>query len=204
MEARKKRELEIILQGLKDLRNPKPDLEQCSTPANLASAMIHMCYMMGDLEEKEVADLGCGNGILAIGAALYGASHAIGIDVDPNAIEIARENAERLGVSDKVEFRIMDVRDFSEKVDTVLQNPPFGVRRRGADALFLDVALRNSKVTYSIHIAGNSRFFREFALKRGAKLTHVEKWPFPLRRTFPYHEKKVVLIPVEILRFEVI
>lgn len=203
MEARKKRELEIILQELEDLRNPKPFLEQCTTPADLASAIIHLSYMMGDLEGKEVADLGCGNGIFAIGAVLYGASHAIGIDLDPEAVEIAVRNAEKLGVSGKVEFRVMDVREFSEKVDTVLQNPPFGVKRRGMDSLFLEVALRNSRVTYSIHIAGNSEFFREFAHKRGAKLTHVEKWPFPLKRTFPYHERKFMLIPVEILRFEV-
>ncbi|MDW8035724.1 MAG: 50S ribosomal protein L11 methyltransferase, partial [Candidatus Korarchaeum sp.] len=82
MEVRTKRELEIILQQLEGYRNPKPDLEQCPTPAKLAAAMIHMAYMLGDLEGRRVADLGCGNGILAIGSVLYGASQAIGVDVD--------------------------------------------------------------------------------------------------------------------------
>ncbi len=204
MEVRTKRELEIILQRLEGYRNPKPELEQCPTPAELAAAMIHMSHMMGDLEGKKVADLGCGNGILAIGSVLYGASQAVGIDRDPEAVEIARMNAKRLDLSDRVDFLVMDVRDFSEMVDTVIQNPPFGTRRRHTDTLFLDVALRRSKVTYSLHIAGNSDFLREFALRRGASLTHIERWPFPLERIFPYHRRRFVRIPVEILRFEVI
>lgn len=204
MEVRTKRELEIVLQQLEGYRNPKPDLEQCPTPAKLAAAMIHMAYMLGDLEGRSVADLGCGNGILAIGSVLYGASRAVGIDADPEAIEVARVNADRLGLSDRVSFITMDVRDFSERVDTILQNPPFGTKRRHMDTIFLDVALRVSKVTYSLHIAGNSEFLRKFALERGASLTHSEKWPFPLERVFPYHRKKLVRIPVEILRFEVV
>ncbi|MEM0017625.1 MAG: METTL5 family protein [Candidatus Korarchaeum sp.] len=204
MEVRTKRELEIILQRLEGYRNPKPELEQCPTPAGLAAAMIHMAHMLGDLEGRRVADLGCGNGILAIGSVLYGASRAVGIDLDPEAVEIARMNADRLGLSDKVEFIAMDVRDFSERVDTVIQNPPFGTRRRHMDTVFLDVALRSSRVTYSLHIAGNSDFLRGFALERGASLTHIESWPFPLERIFPYHRRRVVRIPVEILRFEVV
>ncbi|RDD53910.1 MAG: methyltransferase domain-containing protein [Candidatus Korarchaeota archaeon NZ13-K] len=203
MEVRTKRELEIVLQQLEGYRNPKPELEQCPTPASLAAAMIHMSRMFGDLEGRRVADLGCGNGVLAIGSVLYGASEAVGIDIDPEAVEIARMNAERLGLSGRVRFLVMDVRDFSERVDTVVQNPPFGTRRRHMDTLFLEVALRNSKVTYSLHMAGNSEFLRRFALERGASLTHVERWPFPLERVFPYHRRRVVRIPVELLRFEV-
>jgi len=204
LRVRTKRELEIILQQLEGLRDPKPSLEQCPTPANLAAALIHMCYMMGDLENKYIADLGCGNGILAIGALLYGASSVIGIDLDPEAVEVAKRNAGRLGLLERARFLVMDVRDFSEEVDTVIQNPPFGTRRRHADTKFLDVALRRAKVVYSLHSAGNSEFLREFALRRGAVLTHVERWPFPLKRIFPHHKKRVVEIPVEILRFEVV
>ncbi|MCS7103650.1 MAG: 50S ribosomal protein L11 methyltransferase, partial [Candidatus Korarchaeum sp.] len=114
MEVRTKRELEIILQQLEGYRNPKPDLEQCPTPAKLAAAMIHMAYMLGDLEGRRVADLGCGNGILAIGSVLYGASQAIGVDVDPEAVDVARMNADRLGLSNRLSFIVMDVRNFSE------------------------------------------------------------------------------------------
>ncbi len=201
---RDKKELEIVLQGLKDLKNPKPELEQHTTPPDLASSLIHLAYLMGDLEGSRVADLGCGNGILAIGSLLYGASHAIGVDIDPKAVEVAKENAEAVGVSDRTEFVVMDVSNFEERVDVVIQNPPFGVVRRHADLKFLDKALQISGVVYSIHMAGNSGFLAEYASKRGAMLTHVERWPFPLRRIFHYHRRRVVSIPVEMLRFEVI
>ena len=51
-----------------------------------------------------VLDLGSGSGILTIAAIKLGASRAIGIDVDPEANEVARRNAARNGVSEAVEF----------------------------------------------------------------------------------------------------
>jgi len=51
-----------------------------------------------------VLDLGSGSGILAIAAAKLGAARATGIDLDPEAEPIARANAERNGVADRVRF----------------------------------------------------------------------------------------------------
>ncbi|CAM3538398.1 50S ribosomal protein L11 methyltransferase [Parendozoicomonas haliclonae] len=48
-----------------------------------------------DLAGKQVIDYGCGSGILAIGALLLGAEHALGVDTDPQALEASRDNAER-------------------------------------------------------------------------------------------------------------
>ena len=42
-----------------------------------------------------VLDYGCGSGILAIAAARLGAAHVAGVDIDPQAVEAARANAER-------------------------------------------------------------------------------------------------------------
>jgi len=44
---------------------------------------------------SSVLDYGCGSGILAIAAARLGASHVAGVDIDPQAVEAARANAER-------------------------------------------------------------------------------------------------------------
>ncbi len=44
-------------------------------------------------------DYGCGSGILAIAAARLGAGQVAGVDIDPQAVEAARANAERNGVS---------------------------------------------------------------------------------------------------------
>jgi ribosomal protein L11 methyltransferase len=46
-----------------------------------------------------VLDLGCGSGILAIAAAKLGASRVVALDIDPNAVRAARENAAANGVA---------------------------------------------------------------------------------------------------------
>ncbi|MEK8090786.1 50S ribosomal protein L11 methyltransferase [Thermithiobacillus plumbiphilus] len=49
-----------------------------------------------------VLDYGCGSGILAIAALLLGAKEAFGVDTDPVALEVARENARMNGVEDRL------------------------------------------------------------------------------------------------------
>ena len=56
-----------------------------------------------------VIDVGTGSGILALAASKLGAKRAIGIDNDPTAISVAKQNA-RLNKIDNVAFRIADVR----------------------------------------------------------------------------------------------
>ena len=51
-----------------------------------------------------VLDLGSGSGILAIAAIKLGAANAIGIEIDPEANEVAVRNAARNGVADRIEF----------------------------------------------------------------------------------------------------
>jgi ribosomal protein L11 methyltransferase len=54
----------------------------------------------------DVFDLGCGSGILAIAAVKLGAGRAIGLDLDPQAVQTARENAIRNGEDSKIDFRM--------------------------------------------------------------------------------------------------
>jgi ribosomal protein L11 methyltransferase len=49
-----------------------------------------------------VLDYGCGSGILAIGAARYGAHQIDAVDIDPAAVQATRENAQANGVADRV------------------------------------------------------------------------------------------------------
>lgn len=55
---------------------------------------------------------------------------AFGSDIDPKAIEIARINAERAGVGDKIRFSVADVADFAPRSEkgTLICNPPYGER----------------------------------------------------------------------------
>jgi ribosomal protein L11 methyltransferase len=52
------------------------------------------------LQDCEVLDFGCGSGILAIAALLLGAKHAVGTDIDVQALEASRDNAGRNGIAD--------------------------------------------------------------------------------------------------------
>ncbi|MBS1709661.1 MAG: 50S ribosomal protein L11 methyltransferase [Armatimonadetes bacterium] len=46
----------------------------------------------------EIADIGCGSGVLSVAAMLLGAKSAVAVDVDPPSVEATQENAARNGV----------------------------------------------------------------------------------------------------------
>ena len=48
---------------------------------------------------RRVLDYGCGSGILAIGAGLFGAAHIDAVDIDPAAVQATADNARRNGVA---------------------------------------------------------------------------------------------------------
>jgi len=74
---------------------------------------------------ERVLDMGTGCGVNAILAATKGA-RAIAVDINPEAIAIARTNAERSGVADLVEVRTSDIfSDVSETFDLIVFDPPF-------------------------------------------------------------------------------
>ena len=54
-------------------------------------------------QAREVLDLGCGSGILAIAALVLGAGHALGCDIDEKAPNVAMENAALNGVEQRLE-----------------------------------------------------------------------------------------------------
>ena len=63
-----------------------------------------------DLRGKSVLDLGCGSGILGIGALVLGAARVMACDVDPNAPDAARDNAAKNGIGpDRFDVRTGDV-----------------------------------------------------------------------------------------------
>jgi SAM-dependent methyltransferase len=66
---------------------------------------------------RKILDYACGNGENGIYAAMHGA-HCTGIDISPEGIENARKNAEKLGVSERCEFQVMDGENMSFKDNT--------------------------------------------------------------------------------------
>ena len=89
----KLKDLQSILEGCAPFREPKVHLEQYTTRANIAACILHTIDTSFEgLEGTTVVDLGCGAGALGVGAAILGAS-VVGVDVDPDALAIAQENA---------------------------------------------------------------------------------------------------------------
>ncbi|TNH42682.1 50S ribosomal protein L11 methyltransferase [Photorhabdus luminescens] len=75
-----------------------------------------------NLEGKTVIDFGCGSGILAIAALKLGATHAIGIDIDPQAIQASRDNAERNGVLERLTLYLAKDTPNDLESDVVIAN----------------------------------------------------------------------------------
>ncbi len=91
-------------------------------------ATTHLC--MTALEDEEIRgahllDVGAGTGILAIAAALLGASSVDAVDVEPAAIDVARANAKQNGVADIVRIEQGSVgpcEPFQGQYDLVVAN----------------------------------------------------------------------------------
>ena len=89
-----------------------------------------------DLAGRTVVDVGTGSGVLAIAAAKLGAAFVSAIDTDPDAVDNARENIARNGVSSTVEAHVRDVQDAAmAAADVVTANLTGTLLARHAAAL---------------------------------------------------------------------
>lgn len=90
-----------------------------------ATTRLMLRWIARELKGGEtLLDYGCGSGILAIAAARLGASKVIGVDIDPQAISTARENASTNGVA--IEFALPDAAPETTSeivVANILANP---------------------------------------------------------------------------------
>jgi putative methylase len=191
----KKKQLEIMLERLEGFQTPSPEMEQYVTPAPVAAEMLQLAHLRGEL--SSVCDLGCGTGVLAIGAALLGAE-SFGVELDKGSLSIAKANASRLGVD--VEFIRGDVGSIALRgIETVVMNPPFGAQRASrGDRAFLRKATEIADVVYSLHNRGSEGFIRRFI--EPCTIEEIYRIPFPLKRCFEFHSKDVKTIDVELYR----
>src|SRR3989338_9141140 len=161
-----KKDLEMFLSQVESFSRSKVALEQYSTPAHIVADLLWDAFQKGNILGKTIADLGCGTGILGIGALYLGAKKVYFVDIDKEALDLAKKNLLRLksGLTGRVSssFSCMSISRFSKKVDVIFQNPPFGVQNVHADKTFLDVAFAHAPLVYSFHKFSTQRFLETF------------------------------------------
>ena len=181
------RELEMLLQKVPPFIEPSAELEQYSTPAPIAADMLYTALAHGAISGKTVLDLGCGSGILSIGAWLLGAERVIGVDVSEKALEQARDNCSVMGA--EVELHLMDVGESVFQADTVIMNPPFGCQNRKADRAFLDKAVASAENVYSLHMSNTLPFLRRHVASLGRELWFHKEYKYDIPHLFSFHSR---------------
>jgi putative methylase len=207
----RKLDLERFLAQIEPNPAPKAILEQYTISEHVAADILYLAaYGNDDVVNKSVLDLGCGTGRLALGAAFLGATNVVGVDIDRAAVVLAAKNAERTRLNSRTGWIVSDVDAVKGRFDTVLQNPPFGVQKRGADRKFLSKALEVGSRVYSLHnhpetdehliskLKGAhgtllrvepSSFIKRYVEERGGTVLAVYSLLMRIPRLFDFHTK---------------
>ena len=82
------------------------DVPYLPTTPDAVAAMLKLAHLSG---ADVLYDLGCGDGRIVIAAAKTYGAHAVGVDLDPDRIMEARDNAKKAGVEKLVRFEEKDL-----------------------------------------------------------------------------------------------
>jgi len=200
----KLRQLESHLQQVEEFEKPKILLEQYPTRPHIAACMLHtMQASFGDIENKLVADLGSGCGVLSVGAVMLGAGAVTGFDIDMDALDILKENVAEFEL-ENLDVVQCDVRSIEMrlKFDTVVMNPPFGTKHnKGMDMLFVRRGLDIGDVVYSLHKTSTREHVLKKAKEWGVDVQVIAELRYDLPATYKHHKKSSVDIEVDFVRF---
>ncbi|XP_037343581.2 rRNA N6-adenosine-methyltransferase METTL5 [Pungitius pungitius] len=203
----KPKALESHLQQVDSFKKPKILLEQYPTSPHIAAHMLYTIQStFNDIEGKLVADLGCGCGVLSIGTAMLNAGLCVGFDIDNDALDIFRINAEEFEISnvDLVQCDLCSLEEgaYANTFDTVIMNPPFGTKHnQGIDMKFLSIASTMAKTVYSLHKTATRKHIQKKANDLGMKMEVIAVLRYDLPASYKFHKKKTVDIQVDFIRF---
>lgn len=109
---------------------PRPDTE---------TLVEHALACIPDDAPFRVLDVGTGSGAIALTlAAERPLAIVTGTDISEEALAVAAENAERLGLAERVEFERVDLVNENAEYDLVVSNPPY-ITRKEIEALAPEV-----------------------------------------------------------------
>ena len=150
------RSLAMELSKLEKITNKKSELEQYQTEGEIAARWLFDILAFNDITQGcRVADIGSGNGILGIGAALLGAESVSLVEIDKESCKISQRNIDSLNLANRISIfnsDIKDIVDSFQQPDVVISNPPWG-RRKRADRSFLEAIITLGVNSHLMHSA---------------------------------------------------
>jgi putative methylase len=174
-------------------------LEQYSIEGELAARWLMDIIEFGDLTEGcMVADLGCGNGIMAIGALHLGAGTALAIEADEEALGVAKSNLKgegfwQMGVPIHATIGVDDLdailgaeRYSLSDVDLVISNPPWGRQKQHADRPFFQAIINCGATAHLLHSA-NATHIEPFFSSAGWNAEKYGTADFALPANYEHH-----------------
>ncbi|XP_043549629.1 rRNA N6-adenosine-methyltransferase METTL5 [Chiloscyllium plagiosum] len=208
MKRLKLKELESLLQRVDGFEQPKLLLEQYPTSPHIAAHMLYTIHTtFDDVESKLIGDLGCGCGVLSIGAAMLDAGLCVGFDIDEGALNIFNRNVEEFELAnvDMVQCDVCSVMTskLSKAFDTIIMNPPFGTKHnKGVDMKFLKIALDMARTAvYSLHKTSTRNHIQKKAEEWKIKMEVIAELRYDLSASYRFHKKKSIDIEVDFIRF---
>ena len=193
-----KSQLEIRLAKLKILENPTLRLEQYPVSPEVACELLYLAgFEHADLKGR-VIDLGTGTGRLAIGAALMGSEHVVGVDLDQKSLELARENAKTANV--KIEWVVSSIDKVDGTYQTAIMNPPYGSRTTHADIKFLDKAFQLAPITYTIHKSSTRSYLIDYVERSNRKIDEARTMKMEIPHLFSFHKSKWKSVEIDLYR----
>jgi release factor glutamine methyltransferase len=117
----------LPLRVTRDTLIPRPETEL------LVEAVLHWISQQPATDQPRILDVGTGTGAIAIALAAHLSSASItATDLSPAALAVARDNAKRLHLSDRIHFLLSDLLNELEsklqagaRFDAIVSNPPY-------------------------------------------------------------------------------
>ena len=104
---------------------PRPETELLVEEAIAAAAIMAASHTNGN--SLLIADIGSGSGCIVVAtASVLTGARFIATDISAGAVDVARANAERHGVADRITFSVGDLLEpLTERIDIIIANPPY-------------------------------------------------------------------------------
>lgn len=119
--------MDLVLKVKKGVLIPRPETEEL---------VEKLLKVWGKNMPKRILDLGTGSGALALALGYYcQGAEVLGVDIREKAVNLATANAKKLGLEDRVKFRVSDwFSNVHGKFDWIVANPPYLTEKEWMEA----------------------------------------------------------------------